>query len=141
MINNCIDKITCEICNKPFKRITMTHLKHHGMNNVDEYKQLFPNAPIVSKELAKQYATNSEERFIKKYGEDLGKIKYSEYKKFQSVKNTFEYKRQTYGWSREQFDEYNRSRSVTKENLIKRHGEIIGTQKWNKYVNRQKYAG
>lgn len=92
-------------------------------------------------EMAKQkYASNNLETFKKKYGED-GEQKYKEYKEFQSLKNTFEYKKQKYGWDDDDFNNYNKSRAVTLENLIKRHGEKQGTEIFNNYCKRQSYAG
>lgn len=40
--------VTCPLCNKQFRRITNTHLwKSHNMT-VDEFKESFPNSPMVS---------------------------------------------------------------------------------------------
>lgn len=82
----------------------------------------------------------TEENLIKKWGYDVGKNKWLEYRNKQSIKNSFEYKRDKYGWTKKQFDDYNKSRSVTVENLINRHGEKIGLEIWEKYCDRQKYT-
>ena len=82
--------------------------------------------------------SNRKKLWINKYGEEEGLKKWNEYCKKQSFTNTFEYKHQKYGWTREQFDEYNKSRAVTKENLIKKYGEEEGLKKWDKYVARQR---
>ena len=74
---------------------------------------------------------------FRKYGKEIGEQKWSEYCARQAETNTFEYKHKKYGWTREQFDEYNKSRAVTKTNLIKRHGKEIGEQKWSEYCARQ----
>lgn len=74
---------------------------------------------------------------IKKYGEKEGKQRWDNYCNKQSETNTFEYKQKMYGWTKEQFDEYNKSRSVTLKNLIERHGKEVGEQKWVEYCNRQ----
>lgn len=42
--------------------------------------------------------------------------------------------------SHDEFDEYNKSRAVTKENLIKKHGKIEGLKIWNGYIERQRYT-
>ena len=76
-------------------------------------------------------------KMIEKYGEEEGQKKWDNYCKRQSETNTYEYKKEKYGWTKEQFDEYNASRAVTKENLIKRWGEEEGLRKWDKYVDRQ----
>lgn len=82
----------------------------------------------------------TKDNLIKKWGKELGKIKWKEYCDKQSISNTFEYKKEKYGWSREKFDEYNKSRSITLENLIKRHGEESGLVMWKEYCDRQKYT-
>ena len=62
------------------------------------------------------------QNMIRKYGEAEGNIRWKKYVKFQSDKNKFSYKNEKYGWSREEFDIFNRSRAVTIENLIRRRG-------------------
>jgi hypothetical protein len=78
---------------------------------------------------------------ILKYGEEIGTKKFEDYKNKQALTNTLEYKKEKYGWTEEQFKEYNASRSVTLENLIRRHGEKIGTEKFKAYVEKQRDAG
>lgn len=87
-------------------------------------------------EARKKYAM-TKDNMISKYGLEEGTMRWEEYCHKQSTTNTFEYKRDKYGWTREQFDEYNKSRAVTKENLIRRHGEELGLKKWEKYCKRQ----
>lgn len=77
---------------------------------------------------------------ISKYGEKIGKEKWKHYCDKQSETNTFEYKKNKYGWDEKQFKEYNISRSVTKKNLIKKHGEIKGMEIWNSYIEKQSYS-
>lgn len=80
------------------------------------------------------------ENMIKRHGEEVGTAKYENYVQLHRNKNTFEGKHKKYGWSREQFDTYNKSRSVTLENMIKRHGEEVGTAKFISYCERQSYT-
>ena len=80
----------------------------------------------------------TKENLIKRYGEEDGLKRWKSYCERQSKTNTFEYKKEKYGWTKEQFDEYNASRAVTKENLIKRYGEKEGLKKWDAYIERQK---
>lgn len=75
------------------------------------------------------------------YGRERGLEYWNVYREKQRLSNTFEYKKQKYGWSEEQFDEYNKSRSVTLFNCIKRHGEDKGTEIYKSYVKKQKYSG
>ena len=80
----------------------------------------------------------TKENLIKRYGEEDGLKRWKSYCERQSKTNTFEYKKEKYGWTKEQFDEYNASRAVTKENLIKRYGEEEGLKRWDAYIERQK---
>jgi hypothetical protein len=131
--------IICEICKKVMRRVNQTHLNSHGIKFKD-YVSKYPNSKTISDEVAKS-TTISLENFIKKYGDEIGLERWESYKAKQAYSNTFEYKHKRYGWSREKFDAYNKSRSVTKDNLIKKNGKDIGLIKWNSYVERQKYAG
>ena len=83
----------------------------------------------------------TKEKMIIKHGLEEGIKKWDNYCNKQAETNSLEYKSKKYGMSVDEFKEYNSSRSVTKENLIKRHGIELGTEKWNAYVERQSYAG
>jgi len=74
---------------------------------------------------------------IKRHGNIEGKIRWDEYKKKQAHSNTFEAKQERYGWSRSKFDSYNKSRSITLSNLIKKYGQLEGTLRYEKYCNKQ----
>jgi very-short-patch-repair endonuclease len=76
-----------------------------------------------------------------KHGDKIGTDKFDEYKKKQSRKNTFEYKKQKYGWTQDQFDGYNKSRAVTEENCIRRHGIEKGKDVYKNYCEKQRYVG
>ena len=78
---------------------------------------------------------------IKKYGDEEGIKHWNSYCSKQAESNTFEYKNKKYGMSKEEFDEYNKSRAVTYDNLVKRHGKEKGEEIWNNYCERQKVAG
>lgn len=77
---------------------------------------------------------------IKKYGKSNGSSRWKKYCELQRVTNTFEYKNKKLGWSSEDFLKFNKSRAVTKDNLVSKYGEEEGTARWNKYVARQKYT-
>lgn len=81
------------------------------------------------------------ERYQLRYGMEKGQELFDSYCNKQAKSNTFEYKQEKYGWTKEQFDEYNSSRAVTLKNMIKRHGEEEGTKKFEEYCERQAYAG
>lgn len=75
-----------------------------------------------------------------KYGDIEGNRRWLEYCNKQAETNSFEYKSEKFGWSREQFEAYNKSRSCTLKNFIERHGEDVGMEKWNEYCERQRYT-
>jgi hypothetical protein len=81
------------------------------------------------------------EKMILYYGEKDGSLKWEHYCGLQSKTNTFEYKNQKYGMSEEEFLEFNKSRSVTLELSIKRHGEVEGTKLFENYCIQQKDDG
>lgn len=87
----------------------------------------------------KLYKTGvNEEKLISKYGKIEGLKKWKAYKEKQSLTNTFEYKKQKYGWDLHKFEAFNKSRGITKENLINKYGDKLGIQKWETYIQKQK---
>lgn len=81
------------------------------------------------------------ENLIKKYGVEEANKRWESYCLKQSITNTFEYKKEKYGWTKEQFNEFNKSRAVTEENMIKKYGEEDGKKKFENYCDKQKYVG
>ena len=79
-------------------------------------------------------------KFIEKYGEVEGKKRWDSYREKQRITNTYEYKKEKYGMTKEEFITYNKSRACTLENLIKRHGKKEGQDIWDEYVFRQAYT-
>jgi hypothetical protein len=108
------------------------------MNYLTEYAFNIPND--ISLIWMKEKYAITEENLTKKHGKKIGKEKWINYCNKQSKTNTFEYKKEKYGWDKEKFDDYNRSRSVTLENLIKRNGTEEGLNIWKNYCDRQKYT-
>jgi hypothetical protein len=134
-------KIQCLLCKKFFKRITRTHLANSCVEKITthEYLEKFPNAEIIAADLKKLYS-NTKESIKTKYGDELGLKKWENYCKIQAETNSYEYKEKKFNISKNEFDEYNKSRSSTVENFIRRHGEQLGIQKWEEYVERQRYT-
>jgi len=94
----------------------------------------------ISEKWKKQNYSITEKNLISKHGEKNGKEKWKTYCEKQSLTNTFEYKKEKYGWDEKKFNEYNRSRSVTLKNIIKKNGEEKGLEIWNNYIDRQRYT-
>lgn len=81
----------------------------------------------------------TEQSLIRKYGNLIGKEKWQEYCKKQSETNSFEYKKSKYNWTKEQFNEFNKSRAVTLKNLKIKYGEILGQEVYDNYTYLQSY--
>ena len=77
----------------------------------------------------------SEIFFVTQYGERLGEIKFKELQTSQALTNSKEYK----GMTDEEFKQYNNSRSITLENMIKKYGEKEGTRVFREYREKQRY--
>lgn len=134
--------VKCLECGFEGPRLQWTHFKYNcsgKFNNGTEYKQAYPGAKIVSDDVARSTAITLS-NFIKKYGDIEGNIKWNLYKEKQAISNSYEYKRDKHGWSKDQFDGYNSSRAQTLEKMIERHGEITGAEKWEQYCLRQGYT-
>lgn len=83
----------------------------------------------------------TKDKMILKYGLEEGTKRWSNYCNRQSVTNTFEYKSEKYGWTKEEFHAYNLTRTVTLDNQIKAYGEEEGTKRYKEYVEKQRYSG
>lgn len=106
------------------------------MNNMTEYAFNIPKN--ISKKFKNDNYRVTKKNLIAKYGEEDGIKRWNSYKNKQSYTNTFDYKKKKYNWSLDDFDEYNKSRSVTLKNLIDRYGEENGIKMWDEYINKQK---
>lgn len=54
----------------------------------------------------------TEKSMIKKWGIELGEQKWKEYCNKQSITNTFEYKKEKYGWDENEFNEFNKKEEL-----------------------------
>jgi len=134
--------IKCLECGMETSRLQWTHFKYNctgKFSNSKEYKLAYPQAVLVSADVAAKTAI-TKERLIEKYGIEEGTIRWNQYKVKQADSNSFEYKRKKHGWTVEQYNEYNSSRAQTLEKMIARHGEKLGTTKWLAYCERQAYT-
>ena len=82
----------------------------------------------------------TKEKMIKKYGISDGTERWNSYCKKQADSNKFEYKHEKHGMTLEEYNEYNKSRAVTLNNMIKRYGVNEGLIHWNQYVERERYT-
>jgi hypothetical protein len=127
---NCLTKKYPDYQNKNKSRVfnQMNTYSKYAFN-IDDYDY---------KKQRDSYILTTEKNLIRKYGEDVGKQKWNEYKQKQSYSNSFEYKSKKHGWTKEQYEQYNLSRAITKENLIKKYNKQKGQEIWEDYVNRQR---
>lgn len=153
--------IKCKICDKKINSLKglSSHIGVHNINKKEYYdtymkedgegKCYYCKVETIFHTITKGYSKMcrkcsygvTKEKCILRHGEIKGKKVWEDYCKKQSLTNSFEYKKEKYGWTKEQFNEYNSSRSQTKENMIFRYGEQDGLKKWNEYCETQKYAG
>ena len=134
--------IKCKECGFESDRLQWTHFRYNctgRFKNGREYRSAYPGALLVDPELSKKTAITLE-NFIKKYGEVEGKNKWNTYREKQAISNSLEYKKEKHGWTSDQFDAFNKSRAVTLENMIIKHGETKGIELWSQYCDRQKYT-
>lgn len=128
----------CEACisNKfPEWKTKNTKRIFNQMNPITKYA--FGISDEIYQSKRNEFIVVSKENFIKKYGENDGTIRWEKYKEKQSKTNTFEYKNEKYGMTKEEFDLYNKSRAVTLNNMINKYGEDLGTKKYLSYIDKQ----
>jgi hypothetical protein len=130
----------CEDCLKEhFKDCLPKAPKYYFMKANKYGAYCFNYTEDEYKKICSQTVGVTEKSMIRKWGEVEGKKRWEEYCKKQAETNTFEYKQEKYGWTKEQFDEFNKSRAVTLELCIERHGEE-GRKLWDDYCKRQSYT-
>jgi len=132
--------IECLVCGKKVKKIHWSHLKNgcRGLfKNTKEYKEKYPNAILYSG----KKTGFSLEKAIEKYGEIEGNKVWENYTDKHRYKNSYEGKKNKYGWTKDQYNKYNLKRAVTLDNLIIKYGIDEGTKRFNEYCEKQKYAG
>jgi hypothetical protein len=81
------------------------------------------------------------ENSINRHGDIKGREIYENYCKLQAEKNKFEYKKLKYGWTKSEFDEFNKSRAITEKNLISKYGDTEGKIRFENYKAKQAYVG
>lgn len=133
--------IRCRACGALLTRIQWTHFSSGkcGVDSIKNYRELYPDAPLVAPALAK-VTSMTLENMIDAYGDVEGRCKWDEYRKRQAETNTFVYKERVHGFTTEDFEQYNQDRAQTLTAMIRRHGEEEGLTRWNDYVERQRFT-
>ena len=165
LCEECLEKIckekNCNSYNKSKNKSTLLstsseHIKYAFNIPDEEFKKYnkIKNGNSLEKFISKYGKEEGEKRWerycnniamtknnlISKYGKEEGEKRWESYCEKQRKTNLYEYKREKYGWSYEDFKNFNKSRSSTKENFIKRHGQVIGEKMWEDYIFRQRYT-
>lgn len=131
----------CENCvSKKFENYKDKN-KSRIFNRICDITNYAFNIPSdISEKWKKQNYSITLENLIIKHGKEEGEKMWKNYCIKQSLTNTFSYKKEKYGWDEEKFKEYNKSRSVTLDNLINKYGEEDGIKKWDNYCEKQRYS-
>jgi hypothetical protein len=124
----CLDKKFDEYSSMNKSRVfnVMNRITRYAYNIPDDVANAFTKTTAVTLK-----------NLVKKYGEIDGNIRWEKYRNLQAVTNTFEYKKEKYGWTQSDFDEFNQSRAITEENLINRHGDEEGKKIFSDYCKKQ----
>ena len=126
----------CQECLlKKFPELNLPIKVFHIMCEPTKYAFQIPD-DVYSSSRQKYAMTKS--HMIEKYGQEEGERIWNDYCEKQRLTNTFDYKREKYGWTKEQFEKYNKDRAVTLQNLIDRHGQEEGERIWNDYCEKQR---
>ena len=104
-----------------------------------EFKKLSEYETLI-KELNSLPRGVTQYKMLLKYGDSEGTIRWDSYREKQRLTNTLEYKKKKFGWSKNDFDEYNKGRAITRDLCIKRYGIEQGELKWKKYCEKQAYT-
>lgn len=128
-----------------FSQKEAEHLRLTRIPGTFEYFKFFKKLSDEESHLKVEEFKNNKiislDNMIKRYGKETGSKKFEEYKLKQAYSNTYEYKKNKYGWTKQQFDDYNKSRAVTIDNLIKKHGTKQGKKIYNEYCEKQSKNG
>lgn len=74
------------------------------------FKKMSNDEAIKAKDEYQSKRAITLENMIRKYGDVEGEIRWQQYKDKQAYTNSYEYKRDKYGWSYDEWDVYNKSR-------------------------------
>lgn len=120
----------------PMKRRT-------AREHVERFVRLDIPSPYarIRRILMKPHGVTMYTLLLRHHDKSTVRLSWQQYKKKQALTNGLDYKRERYGWSEQDFDEYNKSRAATLSNFTSRHGKEVGALKWEAYLNAQRYAG
>lgn len=125
---NIYNLCVCEDCFR--KKFEKTHF------NVmcDGTKYAFNIPDDVYLKTRKNYAM-TKNCMIRKYGEEDGQKRWEKYVEQQHTTKSFEYMCEVYG--EKKTIAINKSKAITLENFVRKHGEKIGTEKWIEFCKKR----
>lgn len=109
-------KVCVDCFYQKFPELIGKPLTSWSMNKYVKYAYNIDDNEYIN--LSKKYNGRTLEYFINKYGYDEGNKRWESYKHKQAISNSFEYKKNKYNWTFNDFKNFNKSRAVTKDNLI-----------------------
>jgi len=126
-----------------------TTLARSRMPGTPEYFLLFKNTAKTQEEAEKMSIDWSSrkaltlENMTRKYGPVDGPIRFQSYCDKQAYSNTLKYMVEKYGELAgiEKYYTANKKRAVTRENLVRKHGEVKGNAIYDDYVAKQRING
>ena len=134
--------IKCLECNTELLTLKHTHFKWKcsgKIKNLAEYRAKYPGAPTTDQSVRSLMA-NSESSFILRYGEIEGRQRWDLYRQKLHHKGTLD-GFLSRGKTEQDWREFNSSRAVTLENLIKKYGQDEGQNKFEHYRKLQQKVG
>lgn len=136
-----VTSVVCRECGQSMNNLTWTHLKWKCVKpmSLSDYRKKHPDQCLKIEIPEREKMTK--EGFILRFGESDGFRKFEEYRTLHSNKNKKEFMMKSKNMTSDEVDLYNKSRSATLENFKLRHGDELGTVKWNSYVKTQKFKG
>ena len=112
------------------------YCKRQAETNSLEYKsRVYDMSPEEFREYNKSRAVTLK-NLIKKYGEVDGKNRYNAYVEKQKITKSWDYMVEKYGINRAR--QINQSKVLSRDNFIRKYGEIEGENKWIEYINSNK---
>lgn len=120
-----------------------SYCNRQAYTNTKEYKMNVLGMSSYEVDCYNQSRAVTKKNLVARYGEELGIIKWEEYRSKQAFSNTKEYFIEKYGKNvgEQKYYDINSSKALTCENFIKKYGECLGNEKWLNFLNNKKRIG
>lgn len=145
-----IDYVKCPICHKKYKEINTEHILCKHQITREQFIELYPNAKLICDNTRLKKASlinmtpeisnnlkfgHTLEGYIKKYGEEEGKIKFDNMQQNMKYARTLDYQIEKYGEEEgmKRWVNIVNSHKLDLDSFIKRYGHTIGLIKYKEY--------